>query len=114
LTKVKEDLQLLNYLKEQGITLDKLKVMIYESIDKEKEEEVEVQEVEAEQEPEEVPPEPEKPSFTLEDVSKLVEEKVKDVLKIKRKVPSKGKEIKEEDRDKKPEVVKKNWFEVLV
>ena len=62
----------------------------------------------------EVDSEPEVPPFTINDVKKLVAEEVKNRLKIKLKVPSKGKVISKEDLANRPESIKKNWYEVIV
>ena len=115
---MKEDLELIDYLKEKGISFEKIKTMIEESIDTalEEEEDREEEKVEPEPEPEEpdVEPEPEVPPFTINDVKKLVAEEVKNSLKIKRKVPSKGRKIKPEEVPKDKDIIKKNWFEVMV
>ena len=109
--KIKENLKMIDYLKEQGIEYDDLKIMIEESVDtalenveEEGNEEVEQTE-ESESEPEEVP------SFTKEDVKELIADEVKRSLKIKRKVPSKGTLTKEKPKEVS---IKKNWFEIVV
>lgn len=110
--KVKEDLKLIDYLKEKGISYEDLKTMIEESIDTALEKSEGKEEV-----PEpivEVEPEKEVPTFTKEDIQEMVQSEVEKSLKIKRKVPSKGKLIKPEDLPKDKDVVKKNWFEVMV
>lgn len=92
----KEESQLTELLKEKGISIEDLKTMINESVDTALEEsEVEEEEIEVEQ-TEESEPEPETPTFTKEDVMQLVADEVKRSLKIKRKVPSKGKIIKKD------------------
>lgn len=111
--KIKEDLKLIDYLKEKGISHEDLKLMIEESIDtalEKKEGETEEEDKEAEQ-----VPEPEGvPTFTKEDIKEMIQSEVKESLKIKRKVPSKGKTIKPEDVPNDNNIVKKNWFEVMV
>ena len=113
--KNKEDIQLIDYLKEKGIKYEDLKTMIEESVDTALEETV-VEEGEIEVEPEaEVPePEPEVPTFTTEDIKQLISEEVKNTLKIKLKVPSKGKTINKDELGNQPESIKKNWFEIIV
>ena len=113
MTKVKEDIRLIDYLKEKGISHEQIKTMIEESIDTALEKEEVDEEIEAEPTQEEKP-EPEVPTFTTDDIKVFIEEEVKRNLKIKRKVPSKGRTIKPEDVPTDKDVVKKNWFEVLV
>ena len=120
MTKIKEDLKLLDYLKEKGISYDDIKAMIEESIEEHQEVEEEKTE-EPEVEPEE-PEEPEEvPSFTKDDVKEMVTEEVKKALKIKRKVPSKGRLLDESEEDRaiskkliEHSKIKKNWFEKIV
>ena len=111
--KIKDDLKLIDYLKEKGISHEEIKTMIEDSIDtalEEKEEKKEDPDVEPDkvEEPEEVP------TFSKDDIKEMIQEEVIKSLKIKRKVPSKGKTIKPEDIHKDEDVVKKNWFEVMV
>jgi len=74
--------------------------------------EEEVEKIEDEPEADEPEPDPEEvPTFTKDDVKELIKEEVQDVLKIKRKVPSKGTLTKEKPKDVS---VKKNWFEIVV
>ena len=116
MTKIKEDLKLIDYLNEKDISYDDLKLMIEKSID------TALEESEGEEEPQQDEPheeddtqEEEVPTFTKEDIKDLISEEVKRTLKIKRKVPSKGKPIKpEDDPTMKKDVIKKNWFEVMV
>lgn len=109
--------QLINYLKEKDISLDKIKSLIDTEVDSA----LEKLKVEEEEVPEEPildvdlePEEPEVPTFSIEDVKKLVTEEVRKSLKIKRKVPSKGRTIKPEDVPTDKDIIKKNWFEALV
>jgi len=121
LTKVKEDIQLIDYLKEKGIKLEDLKTMIEESVDtalEESEVEVEEKEVELPQEEESEPEEV--PTFTKDDIKQLISDEVMKSLKIKRKVPSKGKIVDKTDIQKEPAsetkraVATKDWCEVIV
>ena len=117
MTKIKEDLKLLDYLKEKGYDLEKLKAMIEDSIEEHTEEE-EVEEKEEPQEPEEGSEEEEVPTFTVDDVKEFISEEVKKVLKIKRKVPSKGKLVDKTEIEKKlktkREIFAQETFEQLV
>jgi len=114
LKKNKEDIQLIDYLKEKGIKYEDLKTMIEESVDTALEETaVEEGEIEVEQ-TEESESEPEVPSFTKDDIKQLISEEVKNTLKIKLKVPSKGKTINKDELGNQPESIKKNWFEIIV
>jgi len=124
LGKNKEELQLIDYLKEKDISFEKIKTMIDESIDTALEEEEDREEEKVEPEPEpkepEVEPEPEVPPFTIDDVKKLVAEEVKNSLKIKRKVPSKGKIVDKTELQDEPatetkrDVAVKDWYERIV
>jgi DNA-binding transcriptional MerR regulator len=119
MTKVKEDLKLIDYLKEKGIPYDDLKAMIEESITTMSKESSEDNK-EPKPEPKTVELKEEVPTFTKEDVKELIQEEVQNALKIKRKVPSKGivvdkEEIKSESNQQtKREIAAKDWFEVLV
>ena len=119
--KIKDGIKLINYLKEKGIKYDDLKTMIDESIDTALEESKVKGEgkEEVEQEPE-AQSEPKVPSFTKDDIKELISEEVKSSLKIKRKVPSKGKIVDKDDIQKEPatetkrDVATKDWFEVII
>jgi len=113
LGKIKDDLKLIDYLKEKGISHEEIKTMIEDSIDtalEEKEEKKEDPEVEP-KEPEELE---EVPTFSKDDIKEMIQEEVIKSLKIKRKVPSKGKTIKPEEVSTDTNTIKKNWFEVMV
>ena len=118
------DPQLINYLKEQKISLEKIKSLIETEVDTELEKVEKVEEVEKVI-PEQVDvnlklEETKLPTFTIDDVKKLVSEEVKKSLKIKRKVPEKGKivdktELQEEPHtETKRDVATKDWFEKIV
>lgn len=114
-SEVKEDLKLIDYLKESGISHDEIKKLIDEQISNVLEKEKEEGKEKGEPTPKEKP-DPEKvPPISLEDIKELVHEEIKNTLKIKRKIPSKGKIVDNEpesikDRNK----IKRNWSEVLV
>ena len=116
------DTQLINYLKEKDISLEKIKSLIETEVDTA----LEKEKVEKEVVPETIldvdlkPEETEKPTFTIDDVKKIVTDEVKKSLKIKRKVPEKGTivdktEIQDEPHTQtKREVAVKDWFERIV
>ena len=121
------DAQLINYLKEKDLSLEKIKSLIEAEVDTELEKVekakapivepiIPEQKLDVDLKPEEK----EKPTFTIEDVKKLVSDEVKKSLKIKRKVPEKGKivdktEIQDEPHtETKRDVATKDWFERIV
>lgn len=111
-----DNIRLIELLKEKGISIEDFKTMVELQVDTALEEsKVEEEgEIEVEPEPEEVEPEPKIPTFTKEDLKQLISEEVKNTLKIKLKVPSKGKTINKDDLGNEPESIKKNWYEFIV
>lgn len=112
---IKESIKLIDYLKEKGISHDQIKTMIEESIKttlekEEKKEEPQGSDKDSDEE--------EVPSYTVADIKELVDDSVKEALKIKRKVPSKGKIVDKDKPEDKPatsrEIAAKDWFEVIV
>ena len=112
--KIKEDLRLIDYLKEKGISHEQLKTMIEESVNTALEKDEGTEEVEQTEESGSEPEKEEVPQFTIAQLKEMIQEQVQDSLKIKRKVPSKGKIVKPEDIPKDKDIIKKNWFEVMV
>ena len=122
------DPQLINYLKEQKVSLEKIKSLIETEVDTELEKVEKIEKVEevekvTKEEPVDINlelKETKTPTFTIDDVKKLVSEEVKKSLKIKRKVPEKGKivdktEIQDEPHtETKRDVATKDWFERIV
>lgn len=117
------DSQLINYLKEKDISLEKIKSLIEVEVDTALEKEKVVEEVvpepllDVDLKPEETEA---KPTFSVDAMLKLIKEEVKKSLKIKRKVPEKGTivdktEIQQEPAtETKRDVAVKDWFEVIV
>lgn len=119
--------KLLDYIKEKGLTheqvieiLDKELSKPESEVDESTESEIETDEtdkpdsnqIEVEIEPK--VEEEEIEQISMKELDQKIDDRIRKVLKIKRKVPSKGKIIKPEDIPKDKDVVKKNWFEVLV
>lgn len=117
---IKEDIDLIDYLKEKGISHEQLKVMIEEQVStvlQEEDVDKEDGEISGEVEPEgeSQEPEPTVPTFTITEVKDLIKLEVREALKTKRKTPSKGKIVDEEPESIRGRAVfSKNNFEVLV
>lgn len=111
----------LEWIKEKGLSSDEVISILKNHFESEESEEVEEEEIEIEEEIEQEEPktepegEPEEPieQISMDELDQKIDDRIKKVLKIKRKVPSKGEIIKSEDKEE-PENIKKNWFEVLV
>lgn len=115
--------KLLDYMKKKGYS-QKQVIELLERIDNSEEEEIEESEedIEESEEEEAVQEEvaeteeeiEESRSLTDEELNQKIDDRIRKYHKIKRKVPSKGKIVKKDEIQKDKDVVKKNWFEVMV